>query len=67
MTEVLFVLAATLSVFVVFFLVFLMKSRSDTGEAARPRCAQCNCHGSEAQVREPCTGAGKTEGVDSRS
>jgi hypothetical protein len=67
MTEVFFVLAATLSVFVVFFLVFLVKRRSDGGEAARPRCAQCDCHGSQAQIEGPCTGAGKREGVDNRS
>ncbi len=67
MTEVLFVLAATLSVFVVFFLVFLVKSRSDNGEAARPRCAQCDCHSSEVQIEGTCKGAGKTEGVDNRS
>jgi len=64
MTEILFVLAATLSVFAVFFLVFLVKSRPDGDEAARPRCAQCDCHGSEARIEGPCTGAGKTEGLN---
>jgi hypothetical protein len=66
MTEFLFVLAATIAVFALFFLVFFGNKRSDGDEVGRPTCAQCDCHGSEAQHERSCTRPGKTENQDAR-
>lgn len=66
MTELLFVLAATICVFAVFLLVFFSKSRSDDGEAARPTCGHCVCHGSEAQNEGSCARLDRTEEEDLR-
>ena len=66
MTELLFVLAATISVFALFLLVLFGHKRSDGDEAGRPSCAQCDCHRSQAQNERSCTRPGKTEDEDIR-
>ena len=43
MMETIFVMAAAVLVFILFFLAFLMKGRS-TGDEPMTTCANCTCH-----------------------
>ncbi|MGD8522569.1 MAG: hypothetical protein PVF56_15585 [Desulfobacterales bacterium] len=49
MTEIIFVLAATVFVFALFLLVFFIKSRSNSNDAQMPTCAHCDCCRSHGQ------------------
>ena len=49
MTEIIFVLAATVFVFALFLLIFFIKYRSDSDDAQMPTCTPCDCHPSQGQ------------------
>ena len=49
MSEILVVLSATIIVFVLFALVFVMKGKSASNDGPRPTCARCDCHRSQSQ------------------
>jgi hypothetical protein len=49
MSEIIFVLTATVLVFALFLLVFFIKDRSVSDDGPRPTCARCNCQRSQEQ------------------
>jgi hypothetical protein len=49
MSEIIFVLTATVLVFALFLLVFFIKDRSVSDEGPRPKCARCDCQRSQEQ------------------
>ncbi len=51
MTELIFVLTATILVFALYLLVFFFKVRSESDQADRPGCADCNCHRNQRQPK----------------
>ena len=51
MTEIIFVLAATVFVFALFLLIFFIKYRSDSDDAQMPKCTPCDCHRSRGQLK----------------
>ena len=53
MTEIIFVLAATVFVFSLFLLVFFIKDRSDRNERGKATCARCDCHRSQERHVRP--------------
>jgi hypothetical protein len=51
MTEIIFVLVATVFAFALFLLVFFIKGSSDSDDAQMPTCAPCACHRSRGQLK----------------
>jgi hypothetical protein len=49
MSEIIFVFSATIIVFGLFALAFVMKGKSAGDKGPRPTCARCNCHHSQSQ------------------
>ena len=53
MTEIIFILAATVTVFSLFLGVYFIKDRSDSDNRQRPACARCDCHRGQQQHDPP--------------
>ena len=51
MMELIFVLTTTILVFALYLLVFFFKARSESDQADRPGCADCNCHRNQEQPK----------------
>ena len=49
MSEIIFVLTATVLVFALFLLAFFIKDRSVSDDGPRPTCARCDCQRSQEQ------------------
>ena len=49
MSDIIVVLSATIIVFGLFALAFVMKGKSAGNEGPRPTCARCDCHRSQSQ------------------
>jgi hypothetical protein len=49
MTEIIFILAATIVGFSMFLVVYFLKDRSDSDNRQRPTCTRCDCHRGQKQ------------------
>ena len=53
MTEIIFILAATIVVFSIFLVVYFIKDRSDSDNRQSSACARCDCHRGQQQHDRP--------------
>ncbi len=55
MTEMIIVLVATIAVFSIFLMVYLIKDRSGNPNKQRSACGRCDCQSSQRQHEHPIT------------
>ena len=61
MTDLVFVLAATVFVFSLFLLIFFINGKAGSDNKQRPTCARCDCHRSQKQHERPPSHLKQTE------